>query len=97
MPNTQDPLFSYSALKEKMEKDLDDISKIAQGLKGKLEALDKAVHEYLSFTNSLIVIFFYIFVFTSSDYCENECRTISLAIEILDLRSYSLFCKMRHC
>lgn len=57
MPNTQDPLFSYPALKEKMEKDLDDISKIAQGLKGKLEALDKAVHEYLSFTNSLIVIF----------------------------------------
>ncbi|KAG0591299.1 hypothetical protein KC19_1G164500 [Ceratodon purpureus] len=33
---------NMKALKEKMENDLDDISKIAQGLKGKLEALDKA-------------------------------------------------------
>lgn len=33
----------YAALKEKIENDLDEISKIAQGLKGKLEALDRAV------------------------------------------------------
>lgn len=34
-----------------MEKDLDDIGKIAQGLKGKLEALDKAVYEFLFLNN----------------------------------------------
>lgn len=33
---------TMKALKEKMEQDLDDISKIAQGLKRKLEALDRA-------------------------------------------------------
>ncbi|XP_024370526.1 syntaxin-132 isoform X1 [Physcomitrium patens] len=33
---------NMTALKEKMEHDLDEISKVAQGLKGKIEAMDKA-------------------------------------------------------
>lgn len=37
-------MFYYHAdIKENMDKDLDEISKIARGLKGKLEALDGAV------------------------------------------------------
>lgn len=36
-------LWFYVALKEKMEDDLDNVNKITQDLKGKLEALDKAV------------------------------------------------------
>lgn len=45
---TKDQIFLYAALKEKMEQDLDDISKIAQGLKRKLEALDRAVRTVFS-------------------------------------------------
>ena len=33
-----------------MENDLDYISKIAQGLKGKIEALDRAVQDFCSST-----------------------------------------------
>lgn len=40
---TQVPGFSVAALKGRMEKDLDDVSKVAQTIKGKIEALDKGV------------------------------------------------------
>lgn len=39
----KDPSCYYAVIKEKMDKDLDEISKIAVGLKGNLEALDRAV------------------------------------------------------
>jgi hypothetical protein len=33
----------YSAIKKRMEKDIDEVGKIARGVKGKLEAINKDV------------------------------------------------------
>lgn len=55
--------FVLAVIKEKMDKDLDEVSKTAGGLKGELEALDKAV----SGTNCILLLiavyrsFFYAF------------------------------------
>lgn len=38
-------LTVYLALKERMEKDIDEVSKVAQHIKGKIEALDKSVRK----------------------------------------------------
>ncbi len=46
--NSYDSVYHYDCfhgieLKERMEHDLDDVSRVAQGLKVKVEALDRAV------------------------------------------------------
>nr|PNR57377.1 hypothetical protein PHYPA_004371 [Physcomitrium patens] len=45
---------NMTALKEKMEHDLDEISKVAQGLKGKIEAMDKALSYLLTVAQNLV-------------------------------------------
>jgi len=57
----------YAVIKEKMDKDLDEISKIAGGLKGKLEALDRAVCGI---------------VLTCEPFCATNCHFVSLSCSL---------------
>jgi syntaxin 1B/2/3 len=40
---TNGPLTSFSAIKKRMEKDIDEVGKIAHGVKAKIEAINRDV------------------------------------------------------
>lgn len=40
---TNKPLTSFSAIKKRMEKDIDEVGKIAHGVKAKIEAINREV------------------------------------------------------